>query len=541
MKGIVVIGVIGILLIEILLFGCTGKTDVTTIAKTLPEIQSFLKAYPNATMKIILLDEESVLQDIDSIRESCGNQIEVKSYYKITVESPEFDLVTFLEPQNQTVECSIVKTKAVDNKIITTNTTNASQDTNPITPTPSTIENISDTKNVTQTPSTVIPPTIPTDYNPSKNDTYSGSFTDNQNELCMIGGKPVIRLYSTTWCPHCAWIKSTFDKVANEYVAAGKIVAYHWEMDTKDNTLTTGVESAIPTSEMQYFNSGNPQGYVPFYSFGCKYERIGNGFERERNNEELAKEETEFRALIETMISEGNPQPIVTPPPTNPPETTETPPQAETQVPNTENSKTEKPFVKLFVMSFCPYGQQAEKGIWPVLNLLGDKINFELHFVIYPSSSYSGQENAYCMGDYCSMHGIAELNEDIRQLCIMRLYTQETGRDYIQKINLNCTSKNIDTCWKSVAQSIGLDTTNIENCYNEDKINLAAAEKQSCDTYNAQGSPTLFINDIEYQGGRTSEAYKSAICSAFISPPLECNQTLSSISNTSSAPSGGCG
>jgi thiol-disulfide isomerase/thioredoxin len=134
------------------------------------------------------------------------------------------------------------------------------------------------------------------------NGTYAGSFTDNGNSICMIDGKPVIRLYSTTWCPHCNWIKSTFDTFAKEYVAAGKIVAYHWEVDIKDDTLTDAVETNVPAEEMQHVSQGNPGGYVPFYVFGCKYTRVGNEYE---SSGDLAKEDNEFRALVEKIIVES--------------------------------------------------------------------------------------------------------------------------------------------------------------------------------------------------------------------------------------------
>ena len=45
--------------------------------------------------------------------------------------------------------------------------------------------------------------------------------------------------------------------------------------------------------------------------------------------------------------------------------------------------KKDKVDVELFVMSYCPYGTQVEKGILPVLDLLGDKINFQLKFCDY--------------------------------------------------------------------------------------------------------------------------------------------------------------
>ena len=108
--------------------------------------------------------------------------------------------------------------------------------------------------------------------------------------------------------------------------------------------------------------------------------------------------------------------------------------QSETQK-NFDAPDVEKPNVKLFVMSFCPYGHQAEKGIVPVISFLKNKINPELHYVIYgkeycnnlvSAGYYSDIETCQaknCMNgtSYCSMHGISELNEDVRQLCITKI------------------------------------------------------------------------------------------------------------------------
>lgn len=120
-------------------------------------------------------------------------------------------------------------------------------------------------------------------------------------QTCSIDGKPVIRLYSTTWCPHCKWVGPTFDAVAKEYVAQGKIVAYHWQMDTKDDALTDVNETSIPESEAQIFYQFNPDGGIPTFVFGCKYYRIGAGYEAQND---LVAEEKEFRAVIDALLAE---------------------------------------------------------------------------------------------------------------------------------------------------------------------------------------------------------------------------------------------
>jgi len=63
-------------------------------------------------------------------------------------------------------------------------------------------------------------------------------------------------------------------------------------------------------------------------------------------------------------------------------------------------NKTDKPEVELFVMSYCPYGTQMEKGILPAFDTLGDTVDAELKFVDY------------------AMHGEKEVKENLRQYCI---------------------------------------------------------------------------------------------------------------------------
>ena len=131
---------------------------------------------------------------------------------------------------------------------------------------------------------------------PSEGDTFSAT----NDELCTEDGKPVIRLFSTTKCPHCAWIKETFDSTIKEYADRGLIVAHHWEFDTGDDTLTDEIETEVPADEVAIYEKYNSRGAVPSYVFGCKYVRIGNGYERENN---LEAEKAEFVKLVEELIA----------------------------------------------------------------------------------------------------------------------------------------------------------------------------------------------------------------------------------------------
>ncbi len=129
------------------------------------------------------------------------------------------------------------------------------------------------------------------------------SFDETSEDLVLEDGKPVILLFTTTWCPHCTWIKDTFDSVVKEYAGQGKIVARHWELDTGDDTLTEEVETEVDAGHEALYRKLNPRGSIPTFVFGGKYFRIGNAHEAQ---DDLAAEEADFRAVIEALVEEAN-------------------------------------------------------------------------------------------------------------------------------------------------------------------------------------------------------------------------------------------
>ena len=92
-------------------------------------------------------------------------------------------------------------------------------------------------------------------------------------------------------------------------------------------------------------------------------------------------------------------------------EVIETPEQPEPQ--QTETTKKKKTEVDLFVMSYCPYGTQAQKAMVPVMSLLGDKADINIRFVDY------------------IMHGKKEIDENTVQYCIQK-EEREKLVDYLE-------------------------------------------------------------------------------------------------------------
>ncbi|MEM7825335.1 MAG: DsbA family protein [Candidatus Aenigmatarchaeota archaeon] len=196
----------------------------------------------------------------------------------------------------------------------------------------------------------------------------------------------------------------------------------------------------------------------------------------------------------------------------------------------------EKPDVKLFVMSFCPFGVQAENLMKPVVDLLGTRADIKIHFIVDVHGNTTDSIG--------SLHGINEAKEDARQACIMKYYTQKTFWNYLMEINKNCypvyrDAEKLEECWKKAAQNLGIDVDKIEKCaYGSEGIELLKADEELTNQYRVTGSPTLIINGVRYTGSRSSEEFKKAICSGFITQPSECSQNITSTSSSTS--SGSC-
>ncbi|MCF7866342.1 hypothetical protein K9L67_01895 [Candidatus Woesearchaeota archaeon] len=195
-------------------------------------------------------------------------------------------------------------------------------------------------------------------------------------------------------------------------------------------------------------------------------------------------------------------------------------PTGETTSPSVPTvTKAETPEVELFVMSHCPFGTQIEKGILPVVELLGDKANIQVKFVNY------------------AMHGKEEVDEQLTQYCIQ----QEYENDYYAYLQCFLADSDGAACKKQM----GFDETKLQTCIDaadkEFGISADFADKASWSggrfpkfaiydsenkAYGVQGSPTLVINGEQVSTGRDSESLKQAICASFTTTPEECATAL---------------
>jgi protein-disulfide isomerase len=194
-----------------------------------------------------------------------------------------------------------------------------------------------------------------------------------------------------------------------------------------------------------------------------------------------------------------------------------------------------RPQIDFFLMAFCPFGDIAEEGIAPVYELLKGKADFNPHYVIY--SNYRGGGNDFCFDDeakYCSMKGIQELNQGVRELCAAKHLGLDAFFSFALAINKKCNYQNADSCWEDVAKDLGLDVSKIKKCFSEEAESILEEELKWTKLYGATGSPQVFIDGTAYNGARDSNSYKEALCRAFDDAPEECKIELSTASEGSS-------
>ncbi|GEM_PF-1440302 len=202
---------------------------------------------------------------------------------------------------------------------------------------------------------------------------------------------------------------------------------------------------------------------------------------------------------------------------------------------NFENETSGKPRIDFFVMAYCPFGNQAEEAIAPVYyEALHNNATFVPHYIIY--SHYLHSNPNFCIenGTLCSMHGIQEVHEDERELCVYNLYGIKAWFDFALAMNKNSTSQNSDAKWKAVAQSLGLDVNKIEDCVKENGVKYLQQEQALSEAVGAEGSPTVFVGGKPYNGARTPSSYMSAICDEYSgSKPAGCSMNLTSSTDAS--------
>lgn len=174
-------------------------------------------------------------------------------------------------------------------------------------------------------------------------------------------------------------------------------------------------------------------------------------------------------------------------------------------------SSTEIVTLDFYVMSQCPYGTQVEDAIYPVLQKLGNNINFNINYIATDLGN----------GEFSALHGQPEVLGNIVQLCAMK-YNPDNYMDMI--VCQNKDSSSIPNNWEQCAKDNDLDVGKIKSCYEGDEgKQLLSVSSKKTKEIGATGSPTIYLNGQLYGSGRTTTDFMRSICNEFSEAPSACS------------------
>jgi hypothetical protein len=161
-----------------------------------------------------------------------------------------------------------------------------------------------------------------------------------------------------------------------------------------------------------------------------------------------------------------------------------------------------------------------------ILPTLGSNVDFEIHFIANDNGD----------GTFTSLHGQPEVDENIRESCVMKYYPKPD--DFMKYIW--CRNANMKTDWQKCASDSSMDASKIKACSegSEGKDLLRQKIKLSNDLQ-IGASPTWMANNKYQFSAIDAETAKSSFCQ--YNKVSGCEKTLSGNTQGAQASGAACG
>jgi hypothetical protein len=181
--------------------------------------------------------------------------------------------------------------------------------------------------------------------------------------------------------------------------------------------------------------------------------------------------------------------------------------------------------VDMFVMSRCPYGAKAMIAADEVMDVFGDTIDLDVHFI--------GKEEG---GKLTSMHGQPEVDDDIREACAQEHY--RANGQYLDF--LACHSKDYKSAdWQKCAKAAEIDPAVIERCFAAEGEDLLRKGFAMASELSITASPTFLVNNRRTFNAVTAADLQQQICQDNPDLPGCATKIGPSESAAAAAPAGG--
>ncbi|MCX6820403.1 MAG: hypothetical protein NT016_00395 [Candidatus Aenigmarchaeota archaeon] len=175
-----------------------------------------------------------------------------------------------------------------------------------------------------------------------------------------------------------------------------------------------------------------------------------------------------------------------------------------------------------FIVANCPYGLQMQRVLAEIVkNIPSLTSDIKVRYI-----------GAVTNGQITSMHGDAEAQENLRQICIR----DEQPDKYWPYVACYIQAGSSASC----LASSGVDATKLNACTSDSSKGLAYAQADFAltDKYGVSGSPTMIMNGVTVSefdfGGRTADAVKTLLCCGFTTQPSACSTALTTAQAASS-------
>ena len=210
----------------------------------------------------------------------------------------------------------------------------------------------------------------------------------------------------------------------------------------------------------------------------------------------------------------------------------------------------------LYVMSQCPFGMKAQNKLLPMVDKYHDRINMNMRYIATDvegklseeekkarqqladeqkkkmeleatknKEEESGQPGCKASFEidpnakFQSLHGPSEVDENIRQLIVSKLYPDQF-LDFILERN-----KNIYGDWKPVAKRLGIDPNEIDKAMNDGRGDEWFRENiKPGNEMGISASPTIRINQEPYKNTIEATPVLYEICQSMENPMPECGK-----------------
>jgi 2-hydroxychromene-2-carboxylate isomerase len=152
----------------------------------------------------------------------------------------------------------------------------------------------------------------------------------------------------------------------------------------------------------------------------------------------------------------------------------------------------------VFIMAQCPFAVRALGAMDEVLQSFAGRIVFNINFV--------GNESG---GELSSMHGPAEVDEDVRELCAIKHYPLDHAfMAYIRCRNQDIRSQD----WRVCTGENGIDAAVLEACAQGEGRRLLAENFKIAAGLGIYASPTWLANNKFTFNGITAEQIRDGLC-----------------------------